>query len=204
VKIKTQPDAIAKLMTGLVAVLPEATSIFRKALKSSQVDLPAVAKQMHKAELESDDRHEAFLTKVAATFITPFDREDLLDMAETLDAFVDHLDHAVDLLVRFEFKELPQAFLDGADDLDAMANIAASAVEVIKKPKKFRPLWGEVDAIEDRMDMRNNEVLADVLSGRHDPLTAMKLIKIQDAIEDCANMLEGFVTALARAAIKET
>jgi uncharacterized protein len=203
-KIKSRPDAIAKLMTRLVEGLPEATSLFAEALESNQKNRSQIVLQLRKAEEQADERHNAFLAKVEDTFITPFDREDLLSMAEVLDDVIDNLDHAADLLTRFELEPLPKAFIAGGHDLNEMGNLAVGAVEMIKKPKKFRVRADEIALIENRMDCRYNEILADILSGKHEVFVAMKLQVIADMIEQTANMIDNFVSSLARAAIKET
>lgn len=203
-KIKSRPDAIAKLMTDLVAGLPECAEIYVEALESPQDKRPLVLQKMNKAEARADKRQDEFLERVAETFITPFDREDLLSMAEVLDDTIDLLDHCVDLLVRLEIDELPKSFITCARDLHEMCVLAAGAVEVIKKPKKFRTQWHEASAVENRMDTRHNEITADLLNGKYEIFKALKLKEIADTTENAANMLDEFLRSLARAAIKET
>lgn len=203
-KIKTRPDAIAKLMSDLAAGLPKATSLFAEALAVNAKQRTEVLIAINKVEQEADDRHAAFLTRVEDTFITPFDREDLLSIAELLDDVIDALDHTVDLLVRFELDELPKNFLNCADDLNEMAELVTLAVELIKKPKKFRKHWDDITAIENRLDTRHNEIIADLLSGDYEVFKALKLKAVADTIEHTANMMDEFVRSIARTAIKET
>ncbi len=203
-KIKTRPDAIDQLMSGLAAGLPKATALFAEALAVDSKKRTEILIAINKVEQEADDRHAAFLTRVEDTFITPFDREDLLSIAELLDDVIDALDHNVDLLVRFELDELPKNFLNCADDLNEMAELVTLAVELIKKPKKFRRHWDEITAIENRLDTRHNEIIADLLSGDYEVFKALKLKAVADTIEQTANMMDEFVRSIARTAIKET
>ncbi len=203
-KIKTRPDAIDQLMSGLAAGLPKATALFAEALAVDSKKRTEILIAINKVEQEADDRHAAFLTRVEDTFITPFDREDLLSIAELLDDVIDALDHNVDLLVRFELDELPKNFLNCADDLNEMAELVTLAVELIKKPKKFRKHWDEITAIENRLDTRHNEIIADLLSGDYEVFKALKLKAVADTIEQTANMMDEFVRSIARTAIKET
>jgi predicted phosphate transport protein (TIGR00153 family) len=203
-KIKTRPDAVAQLMTGLAAGLPKATALFAEALAVDTKKRTEVLIAINNVEQQADDRHAAFLTKVEDTFITPFDREDLLSIAELLDDVIDALDHTVDLLVRFELDELPKNFINCADDLNEMAELVVEAVELIKKPKKFRKLWDDITAIENRLDTRHNEIVADLLSGDYEVFHALKLKAVADTIENTANMMDDFVRSIARTAIKET
>ena len=203
-KIKTRPDAIAQLMSGLAAGLPRATALFAEALAVDSKQRTEILIAINKVEQEADDRHAAFLTRVEDTFITPFDREDLLSIAELLDDVIDALDHTVDLLVRFELDDLPKNFLNCADDLNEMAELVTVAVEVIKKPKKFRKHWDDITAIENRLDTRHNEIIAELLSGDYEVFEALKLKAVADTIEHTANMMDEFVRSIARTAIKET
>lgn len=202
--IKTRPDAIAKLMTDLAEALPKATKLFEQALESSPKQRREVGAQISKIERDADERHAAFLTRVEDTFITPFDREDLLSIAELLDDVIDSLDHTVDLLIRFELDGLPKAFLACAQDLDSMGNIVPRAMEVIKKPKKFRKLWDDITTLENQLDTRHNEIIAELLSGKYQIFEAMKLKEIADEVEHAANLMDDFVRSIARTAIKET
>ncbi len=203
-KIKTRPDAIAKLMTKLAADLPEAAEIFAQALEASAAERPALAKRLNEIEEAADDRYRKFLEKIANTFITPFDREDLVSMAEVLDDIIDTFDHSVDLLVRFELDELPKPFIENAHDLVAMCNLARDGIELIKKPKKLRGIWVQLSELENNADRRYHEILTEILNGDTDIFVAMKLKVLADTLEEIANHLEGFVRALAVAAIKET
>ncbi len=203
-KIKTRPDAIAKLMTKSAAGLPEAVKVFAQAFEASPADRPALAKRLHEIEEAADEHHRDFVAKVGDTFITPFDREDLASMAQVLDDVIDMLDHAVDLLVRFEVGQLPKAFIENAHDLIEMSQLARDGVELIKKPKKLRALWLQLTEYENNMDRRYHEILTDILNGDLDVFLAIKLKILADTTERVADHLEGFVRALAVAAIKET
>ena len=85
-----------------------------------------------------------------------------------------------------------------------MAELVTLAVELIKKPKKFRKHWDDITAIENRLDTRHNEIIADLLSGDYEVFKALKLKAVADTIEHTANMMDEFVRSIARTAIKET
>ena len=203
-KIKSRPDAISKLMSDLIEVLPTATKYFAAAIAADPEERPALQALVHEAE-ETADRHlAALLTKIEDTFITPFDREDLLSIAEMFDDAFDRLDYTVELLVRFDLAELPPGYTKFADTLHTMAELTVTAASVIKKPKKFRSIWDEVSALENALDTLHADLVVETLSGNFDVFRALQLKEIADQMEDTSNLIDAFVVSIARTAIKET
>lgn len=202
-KIKSKPDAIDFLLAKLVEQLPVAAQLFLDAVESGKKKRPDMLEEMHRMEQKADEQHLKFLDKVGDSFITPYDREDLFAMAESADDFIDTLDHALDLVVRFELGSLPTSFEEGAYDLVLMAEKSVAAVELIKKPKKLRATWQEISDLENTMDVRYNETIAKLYSGDFEVFEALRLKNVADAMEKAADTLDVFARSLARTAIKE-
>lgn len=202
-KIKSKPDAIDFLLARLVEQLPAAAQLFYDAVNSSKKKRPEILESLHQIEQAADEQQLKFLDKVGDSFITPYDREDLFAMAESCDDFIDILDHALDLIVRFKIGSLPKSFEEGAYDLQLMAEKAVEALELIKKPKKLRTTWQEISSLENAMDVRYNETLAKLYGGDYEVFEALQLKNIADAMEKAADTVDVFARTLARTSIKE-
>ena len=202
-KIKSKPDAIDFLLAKLVELLPVAAQLFLDAIESGRKKRPEMLDTMHKMEQKADEQHLKFLDKVGDSFITPYDREDLFAMAESADDFIDILDHALDLIVRFELGSMPESFQQGAYDLVLMAEKSVAAVELIKKPKKLRATWQEISDLENAMDVRYNETITELYSGELEVFEALRLKNVADAMEKASDTLDVFARSLARTGIKE-
>lgn len=202
-KIKSKPDAIDFLLAKLAEQLPAAAELFNEAVSAGKKKRPEKLEALHAIELKADEHHLKFLDKVGDSFITPFDREDLFAMAEACDDFIDTLDHALDLIVRFDIGSMPKSFEEGAYDLVLMAEKSVTAVELIKKPKKLRATWLEISDLENAMDVRYNETIAKLYSGEYEVFEALRLKNVADAMEKAADTLDVFARSLARTAIKE-
>ena len=87
-----RPDAIQKMMSEAASHLPDATMAFYSLVTANPEARPALAKK-RRYWVEADERQVGLMRKVATTFITPYDREDIYGMFETLDDIVDSLDH---------------------------------------------------------------------------------------------------------------
>lgn len=203
-KLKKRPDAIIKLASEAVAHLPEATAAFHDFVAAEPSARPPLMARLSKIEEAADESYLKLVRKIADTFITPYDREDLYNMCEALDDAIDALDHAGRLVLGFEMERLPQTFVDSAVELMAMSDEAAEAVGNIKKPKKLEKNLYALNKHENKLDFAYRELLCETLVEGADPIAAMRLMVLADLVEQAATQIDEFTRTLAVAAIKET
>ncbi|MEI2729282.1 MAG: DUF47 family protein [Candidatus Nanopelagicales bacterium] len=203
VKFK-RPDAIQKMMSEAASHLPDATMAFYSLVTANPEARPALAKKLGDIESEADERQVKLMRKVATTFITPYDREDIYGMFETLDDIVDSLDHAGRLVVDFEMLQLPEELATSAKELVKMSEQARDATEFIKKPNKMEKALFAVNDHENELDTAYRRMLRNALQPGADPIEAIKLKILADSLEQAATNIERFTRALSIAAIKET
>ena len=203
VKLK-RPDAIQKMMSEAASHLPDATMAFYSLVTAKPEARSGLADKLATIEDEADERQVKLLRKVSSTFITPYDREDIYRMFETLDDVVDSLDHAGKLIVCFDMQALPDEFTTSAKELVKMSEQARDATEFIKKPNKMEKALFAVNAHENRLDTAYRKMLCDTLVPGADPIHAMRLKILADSVEQAATRIEGFTRALMITAIKET
>jgi uncharacterized protein len=203
VKFK-RPDAIQEMMGKAVRSLPDATAAFVELVAADQDDRPALLDQLHAIETKADERYVKLLRKVTSTFVTPFDREDLYSMIETLDDVIDELDHAGSLIVGFGLGELPEPFRRNAEHLAAMGDRCAEAPALIKKPAKLESLLFEINTIENQLDAGYRQLLIETIVPGADPIHAIRIKTLSDSVELASRGMEEFIHALGITAIKET
>lgn len=203
VKLK-KPNAITGMLGDAVARLPEAAEAFYAIVSSAPQERPALVKDLARIEAECDESYLTLFRKVAETFITPYDREDIYSMIETLDDVIDTLDNAGRLIIDFEFQEIPEELIRNAKELVVMAELARDATDLIKKPKKMEKILLAINEHENLMDAGYRGTLRTTLTPGADPVTAIKIKILADAVEEVATLIESFVRNLSITAIKET
>src|SRR5439155_23340101 len=67
-----------------------------------------ISERMRAAEHAGDDATHAIFHQLNSSFITPFDREDIYNLASSLDDIMDFMEEAVDLVVLYKVEELPK------------------------------------------------------------------------------------------------
>ena len=90
-----------------------------------------------------------------ASFITPFDRDDIQSIAIDLDNILDNLEGAAQYLVLFELTESPDALRQFAEILIAMVeqiHLATGLIWDLKNEKKVREVVVRVSELENQAD----------------------------------------------------
>ncbi len=204
VKLKSKPDAIQKMVGDAVSRLPEVAVAFYTLVSAHPSARPALLQALSDLEQEADERYVKLVRKVADTFITPYDREDLYRMMEALDDIVDALDHCGQLVLDFEMDKLPDEFQSNAKELVGMCEQARDAVGLLKKPAKLEKVLFAINAHEQALDVGYRAMLRNAFADGADRMYALKMKTLADVVEEASARIDDFTRTLAVAAIKET
>jgi len=165
--------------------------------------LPAKVERLKEFEHEGDRiTHEA-LNKLNATFITPFDREDIHSLATRLDDILDSADAAAQRLVVYHIAQVPQQLKALADLLVASAKEVHKAVVVLHDNKRHKEAMAacvEINRLENDADVLHREALGELFANNPDAIEVLKLKDLYafledatDRCEDVANVIETII-----------
>ena len=138
------------------------------------------------------------------TFITPFDRDEILKLISTMDDIIDCVEVACRRMVLFEVKVFPSTFLDLVRALNRSQEQVVQLIELLPKFKqttRFREIVKEINRLENEGDRIFHAALAELFSNKaYDALEVIKLKEIYEVIEraldrceDVSNVVEGIV-----------
>jgi predicted phosphate transport protein (TIGR00153 family) len=178
-------------------------ALLREQVGAKVDDRPEIAARMRDAEHAGDDiTHEIFST-VNATFVTPFDREDIYQLAGRIDDVLDHLDAAADLIVLYRPAELPSEICSQVDVLVRAADLTATAMRSLRTPQSLQDYWIEINRLENEADQVHRRLLATLFSGMYEPMEVLKLKDIVEELEAAADAFEQVAHAVQTIAAKE-
>jgi uncharacterized protein len=164
---------------------------------------PEIAARMRDAEHAGDDvTHEIFST-VNGTFVTPFDREDMYQLAGRLDDVLDHMDAAADLVVLYRPAEIPDEVCQQVHVLMRAADLTADAMARLRTPQELSDYWIEINRLENEADQVYRRLLATLFSGMYEPMEVLKLKDIVEELEAAADAFEQVAHAVQTIAAKE-
>ncbi len=158
-------------------------------------------------ETECDMQAHKILAALRASFVTPFDREDIYEITNEMDAIVDSLEEVANRFVVFDVKELkPEAIQMTANIMQAIRELEVlfKHLSEIKKNNVVKEQIIEINRIENEGDILYRSALAKLFREEKDPIELIKwkhlyeqLEHSVDSCEHVANIIEGVVTKYA-------
>jgi predicted phosphate transport protein (TIGR00153 family) len=202
-RLTPRDDRFYTMFATAATNLVTGASLLAEQISAKVDERPEVAARMRDAEHAGDDvTHDIFST-VNATFVTPFDREDIYQLAGRLDDVLDHMDAAADLIVLYRPAEIPTEVCQQVDVLARAAGLTAEAMARLRTPQDLSDFWIEINRLENEADQVYRRLLATLFSGMYEPMEVLKLKDIVDELEAAADAFEQVAHAVQTIAAKE-
>jgi hypothetical protein len=158
------------------------------------------AEEIKEAEHKCDFLTHEIIRRLHRTFVTPLDREDIYELAKSLDDVMDAIDASATMIniyqiqnVRPLARELARIIVESSDQILA-------AVRALDKRVGVATPAVEINRLENEADRIHQEAVRSLFEDVQDPIVIMKWKEILDFLEeatdrceDVANVLEGVV-----------
>ncbi|HEV8103914.1 MAG TPA: DUF47 family protein [Gaiellaceae bacterium] len=151
-------------------------------------------------EHEGDRLTREVINLLNSTFVTPFDRDDMYQLASVLDDVCDHIDEAADNIDAYEVREVPLKAHQQAEVIHRAASRLHEAVERLEGFKDSSHQLAALRDLEDEGDRLSREAIAELFRSGADPLTIIRwkdiheqLEEAVDACEEAADVLEAIL-----------
>lgn len=141
-------------------------------------------------ERRGDELTRTVLRRLNASFVTPFDREDIHALTEEIDDVVDDIHAAADLLV---LHGVDEALPEMRDIARILVRAAETNVQLISKLPSLRNVEGdleEIDRLESEADHVYRRSVARLFSGEYKAFAVLKWKDVVEALEGSVNAIE--------------
>ncbi|MBF4765376.1 DUF47 domain-containing protein [Nocardioides islandensis] len=166
-------------------------------------DRAAKAKEMREAESAADRTTREIVQRVNKTFVTPFDREDIHDLAYRLDDVMDEMEKAADLINLYEVAEFPAEFAKQVDLIQRCAELTAAAMPRLQT-LDVDEYWLEIGRLEKAGDKSYRRMITKLFGGQYDAIEVLKLKDVVDTLEATINAFETVAKEVEQIAVKES
>lgn len=163
-------------------------------------DVDSRIESIRRIEREGDELTHAILTKLNQTFITPFDREDIHQLASKLDDVLDFINAAGARTVMYRIADPPPAAGELARIILMQSQELQKAVSLMQKNSDILGHCVEINRLENEADQVSQQAIAKLFEYEKDPINLIKvkellefLERATDKAEDVANVLETVV-----------
>jgi len=183
--------------------LVTASKLLQQLRQCQPADHLKLIEQIHEYEHQGDSVTHKIYAELNATFVTPFDREDIHVLASSLDDVMDHIDGTASRFMLYKVPSCP-------DDMNTLMEILYNSVLELqqgisllrdfRKAAQLQKILEKVNEYENQADRVFEHAIADLFENERDAIQIIKLKEIYvsletatDACEDAANVMESLL-----------
>lgn len=165
----------------------ESGRVFRKMLDAPIEERKGYRKQLEDLEHRGDEITHTIYNELSTTFITPIDREDIHELASSLDDIVDEIEAATLRMELYNITKLPASVM-------ALADVLVRAIEEVgrvlpllsdmRNEMRIREGCVRINSYENQADAIFHQGIADLFNTVSD---AVEIIKVKELLSDLEN-----------------
>jgi predicted phosphate transport protein (TIGR00153 family) len=179
------------------------SSLALRALIEDFTEVQQKVEHIRDLEHVGDSITHDLMNLLRRTFITPLDREDISEIANSLDDVVDLIDAAAVSMVLFRVESPKEKARELAALIVSCAEVVDRAIGKLRSRKEYQSMLQdsiELNSLENEADQVLRAALMELFDNHTDPVEIIKWREIYeqletatDRCEDLADVLEGIV-----------
>jgi len=196
-------DIFFKTLEEMADLIQEAVDRFSSAMSSGDIpDVPAFAKEMKEFEHRGDQFAHLILTELNKTFITPIEREDIMELTKLLDDVLDGIEACASRFDMYHISK-PDAYIRKFGDCLRRSALEIKAAIYLLTQKKLLAIQThcvKLNELENEGDDLMRQGIKHLFQNVKDPIELIKLKDLYerleettDSCEDVANILQSII-----------
>lgn len=160
---------------------------------------------IERSRLDSRKVFEESLLRLDQAFITPIDREDILNLITEMYGVVDRVSELSQRFRLYKIQKLYPTLAGQAKNLSSIAKELDGIIHGLRKKQKLKDMKPGLDAVSATMELvkRDREqFLATLFSEDADPLDVLKKKELHDLLEEAIEGCEEATETMARVLLK--
>ncbi len=184
-----------------------ATNLVRAAdlldqLMATWPDRPQLPREILLCEQEGDRITAEIVNRLNQTFVTPIEREDILDLATALDDVLDFAEEVADFMGLYKIEAPMEQAQRLAHILLQATRQIAEATPMLRNFGDLAPYTAEIHRLENDGDRVVREAMAALFDTGIDPMVVIRWKDIYERLEDAIDAAERVANVLANIVIK--
>lgn len=183
----------------------EAARVFKELAQKWTLD-PKPFERLRDIEHEADITCHEIYDKLNRTFVTPFDREDIRELASELDTVTDLIEAVGHRMQLFKIGAATEDLIAMADILHQASENVRKAVAELAKNEKSRRIMDyciEVNRLENAGDQALNRAIGKLFEGDPNPLDVIKWKEVYETLEQAIDKCEDIAHTLETILVKQ-
>jgi predicted phosphate transport protein (TIGR00153 family) len=184
------------------SLLCQASNLLLSGLKEGYDGMRQIEKRMEALERSGDEVAHKIFDRLGATFITPFDPEDIQALTSALDNVLDTMEDAVFRIVAYRVDPIPGPALELGEMIASSCSAIEKALRALHKKESVTEQCIEVNRLEDQADAIERTMLAALFSSPPDAITVVKLKDLYEILESTTDRCEDVADVIQGIALK--
>jgi predicted phosphate transport protein (TIGR00153 family) len=201
-------DKYYESFVEMVGYSCEAAQLLRSILLAFQPDeLGDRMKDMHEIEHAGDIARHVMTKKLAREFITPIEREDIMDMAEAIDNVTDKIEDVLMRVYIFNIREIREDAQKMTEVIEKCCAALRSALEEFHNFRKSKSLHEKIIMINQFEEEADNLYMAavrNVYLEKGDPMLVQAWYETLQTLEDCCDACEDVADVIESVMLKNS
>ena len=182
--------------------LVRAAEFYRKCINEGSIT-PENVREVHEFEHYGDEVTHTIINTLNETFITPFDREDILALANRMDDIVDNIYLLINRFYLYKISTPTEYSKKLAGTIEHSTRALQKAVATLRSNKHMKDTLRhcvEINRLENEGDVLRDEAISYLFSNEKDPILVIKQKELYeiaevttDFCEHVANMVESIL-----------
>ncbi len=169
--------------------------------------LPTNLEEMHKIEHSADGIKNDMLMQLAKEFLPPIEREDIVELANTIDVVTDRIE---DVLLRTYMFNLTSLRADTGRFVDVIVSCCNALSAMLEELPNFRKSTIlreriiEINTLEEEGDRLYSSAVRSLYTEGADPITILTWTTMYDLLEKCCDSCEHVAEMVERIVVKNS
>ena len=161
-----------------------------------------LVREIKDLEHEGDRLTRQLVDLLNRTFVTPFDRDDIYQLASAIDDVCDHVDEAAGNIAGYGITEIRPAAREQGQVILRSAQKLDEAVVCLDGFKDANRQLHELRDLEDEGDRLNRAAISELFSSGDDPMVVIRWKDIHEQLEEAVDACENAADVLEAILVK--
>ena len=192
--LKPREMVFFDLLESAASNVYQASQLFDLEIRSGDpVRFAELRRQMKDLEHIGDDLTREIMDRLNHTFVTPIDREDIMQLAHAIDDVVDKIHAICERLILYRIShvmpavtEMSSLIVEGSGELLHLIRFLRN----MSNQKEIQDRIRRVHTLENKADSIYHAALAQIFEDPKDPIELIKWKELLEQIEDATDKIE--------------
>ena len=185
-----------------------AALLLKQTQESDPDERRMLAHRIKEHETEGDTITHKIVDVLMNAYITPFDRDDIHDLAEGLDGFLDSIRDSSKKIAIYQPKDPSKKLIEIADYIEKAAGLMLEATKhfdsLRKDAKEIDKICDQIKEIEHIVDDIYESYMSNLFEFEKDPIELVKKKNIAQALEDTSDVAKAVSSKIRSIVVKNS